>query len=59
MNKNILQQKYLVNGMSTRELAVEFKVCQRTILNYLNKYDMLSYINKKIFKLYDSTGKEG
>jgi len=40
VDKSLLELEYLVNGKSTRELAEHFNVCQKTIINWLNNFDI-------------------
>ena len=40
ITKTLLEQEYLLNGKSTRDLANKYGVCQKTIMNWLNTYNI-------------------
>ena len=63
VDKSLLELEYLVNGKSTRELAKQFKVCQKTIVNWLNKFDIkknrTQWIRERNIKIEHTLFKKG
>lgn len=46
LEKTVLKQEYLLNGKSTRDLSKQFNVCQRTIMNWLENYNIKKDTNQ-------------
>ena len=63
IEKTLLEQEYLFNNKSTRELASEYHVCQKTIVNWLNvfniKKDMNQWIKDRHSKIEHTLFKNG